>query len=182
MRTGTALRRAAALLAGLLAVVGLTACSGSDPKPGTLSPTPSASSSNASPSPSATTPEQQIEAAMETYVEAANQMFATGDVVEIRQLSTSACPCRKITRYVAGIAAKGQAFQGAEYSNVKIRVHDVTNSTGLAEVTADVPAYKIVDSSGEVVSKSSGGKLHTDYSLVKQEGDIWIIGNAVDLG
>jgi hypothetical protein len=97
-------------------------------------------------------------------------------------LSTSACPCRKITRYVAGIAAKGQSFDGAQYTNVRIRVHDVTATTGLAEVTADVPAYKIVDGGGKVVDRSAGGDLHTDYSLVKQEGDAWIIGNAVDLG
>ena len=86
MRTGTALRAGTAVLAGLLAAAGLTACSGSDPEPGTLSPSPSPSpspsSSTASASPSATTPEQQIEAAVRTYyAELLNGAVVLEDVV-----------------------------------------------------------------------------------------------------
>ena len=56
------------------------------------------------------------------------------------------------------------------------------SETGLAEVTAKVSAYKVVDGDGKVIENSPGGQLHTDYSLVHREGASWIIGNAVDLG
>jgi hypothetical protein len=61
-------------------------------------------------------------------------------------------------------------------------VHDLAGGTAVVEATATVSAYKVVDGSGKIVEDSGGGKLHTDYSMVKGEGDAWIIGNAFDLG
>jgi hypothetical protein len=180
MRTGTARRLGTPLLAGLLAVVGLTACSGSDPKPGTLSPTPSASSSNASPSPSATTPEQQVEATMTRYFDVTNAAIQSGDVAELKAFSTSACPCRRAARTIASTIGDGGHFEGLRYDVTSIKVHDLEGNTAGAEVMATLPPYTVIDGDGKVTENSPGGKLHTDYSLVRS-GDRWIIGNAVDL-
>jgi hypothetical protein len=175
--TGTLLR------AGLTAIVSLALVAGctDDPEPGTLK-TPTATPTSTTASPTPTTPEAQIEATMRAYFEAANQMFQTGDVEAVRRFSVPACPCRKITRYVERIFNGGGEFRGTKYSDLHLRVHDLAGGTAVVEATANVSAYKVVDGSGKIVEDSDGGKLHTDYSMVKGEGDTWIIGNAFDLG
>ncbi len=180
MRTGTALRAGTAVLAGLLAIAGLSACSGSDPKPGTLSPSPRSSSSTASPSPTATTPEQQIEATMRQYFVVTNEAVKTGDVDRLREFSTSGCPCRRAANSIEKTVGSGGHFEGLRYDVTSIRVHDLSGDTAIAEVTATLPPYKVIDGDGKVTENSPGGELHTDYSLVRS-GDRWIIGNAVDL-
>ena len=63
--TGTLLRAGVAALVGVAVVSG---CSGSDPEPGRIIPTATASTSVSTPSRSTpSTPEQQIEAAVRTY-------------------------------------------------------------------------------------------------------------------
>ncbi len=168
--------------ATLLVAVGvLTACSGSEPKAGRVTVTPSPTSASAtSPSPSATTPEQQIEAAMARYFEVTNEAFKTGDVAELRAFSTSACPCRRATNTIATTIASGGHFEGIQYNVISIRVHNVAAETAAAEVKASLPPYKVFNGAGEVTENSKGGQLHTDYSLVRS-GDRWIIGNAIDL-
>ena len=121
--TGTLLRAGVAALVGVAVVTG---CSGSDPEPGRIIPTATASTSVSTPSRSTpSTPEQQIEATMTEYMDAANKMFATGDVATIRAMSTAGCPCRKVTRYVEQVVSAGGQFRGASYEDVSIRVHDV---------------------------------------------------------
>ena len=174
--TGTVLLRCA-LVAALLAVPG---CSDDPEKPGTLptqSPSPSPTSTSASPD----TSEEQIEATMQGYFAAFNSAFATGDVSELRDFSTSGCPCRDSAERIARTVDSGGRFEGAEYRVKSIKVHDVEGSTGLAEVVALVPPYKVFDGSGKVTENSEGGQLHTDYSLVRQSSGKWIIGNSLDL-
>jgi hypothetical protein len=180
MRTGTALRAGIAVLAGLLSVAGLTGCSGSDPEPGTLSPTPSTSTTSAPPSPSATTPEQQIEATMKEYFAVTNEAFNTGDVDRLREFSTSGCPCRRAANSIEKTIGSGGHFEGIRYDVTSIRVHDLTDNTAIAEVKATLPPYKVFDGEGKVTENSKGGRLHTDYAMVRS-GDRWIIGNAVNL-
>jgi hypothetical protein len=180
MRTGTALRAGAAVLAGLLAAAGLSACSGSDPKPSTLSPSPSPSTSNASPSPSATTPEQQVQATMTDYFDVTNEAITTGEVTALRAFSTSACPCRKAAKTIESTIGSGGHFEGLRYEVTSIKVHNLEATTAGAEVRATLAPYKVFDGDGKVTEDSPGGELHTDYSLVRS-GDRWIIGNAVDL-
>ena len=166
------------MVLGLALVAG---CS-DEPKAGTIRPPrPTPTTSSASPTPA--TPEAQIKATMRAYMVAANEMFTSGDVKALRAFSVRACPCREITRYVERVANRGGEFRGAAYKRVVIRVHGVDAGTGLAEVSAQVPPYKVFDGKGKVIENSPGGKLHTDFSLVQQPGEgRWIIGNAVNLG
>ncbi|MBA2768352.1 MAG: hypothetical protein H0U35_04335 [Sporichthyaceae bacterium] len=178
-----ALFRSCLLACCLLTVV--TSCSDEPTPPGTLpsdtaSPTTSSASSAPSSSPKPTTPEEEIRAAMVAYFEAANEMFRTGDVRELRSLSTDGCPCRKITRSVERIALEGGRYNGTRYDVKKIRVHDIEGETGLAEVIAVVPPYRVIGGDGSIVEDSPGGRLHTDFSLFR-EGEQWIVGNALNL-
>ncbi|MDQ1626197.1 MAG: hypothetical protein QOJ49_1695 [Actinomycetota bacterium] len=177
-RTGTDWPRWAAIAA---VAVGLaTGCSDPDP-PGTLPKTsPVPVSSTASPSATPTTPEQQVEATMRAYVVAANRMFTTGQVDELRTFSISSCPCRKITNSVERVVAGGGRYEGARYDLKTVNVHDVVGLTAGAEVNASVPPYRVLDGAGAVKEDSPGGSLHDDFSLVKQ-GNRWIITNAVNL-
>jgi len=173
--TGTVLLRCV-LVAGLLLVPG---CTDDAEEPGTL-PTRSQSRTPTTTSASPDTPEAQIEATMQDYFAAFNRAFATGKVSELRKFSTDGCPCRDSADRIARTFNSGGRFEGAEYSVKSIRVHDVEGRTGLAEVVALVPPYKVFDGSGKVTENSAGGQLHTDYSLVKQSSGEWIIGNSLD--
>jgi hypothetical protein len=177
--TGVLSRTGVAVLLALGSIAGLAACSDDDPKPGHVQGPTSASTTS---SPSPTTPEAQIEATMRAYFAAANEMFKTGNVAEIRSFSTDGCSCRQITRRVERVVREGGEYRGTAYLDVRIRVHDVDAATGVAEVTATVPPYTVVSASGKVLEDSRGGTLHTDYSLVRQEDGKWIIGDAFDLG
>ncbi len=173
--TGTLLR------AGLTAAVSLALVAGcsDDPKPATLkTPTATPTSTTASPTPS--TPEAQIEATMRAYFEATNNAIKTGDVTELKSFSSMGCPCRKVVKSIIKTVEAGGRFEGLRYDVQRISVHDVDGNTGLAEVVAHLPPYKVFDGDGAVTEDSPGGKLHTDFSLVRS-GDRWIIGNALNL-
>jgi hypothetical protein len=173
--TGTWLR------AGLAAVLGLALLAGctDDPKPGTLK-TPTATPTSTTASPTATTPEAQIEATMRSYFDVTNAAIQSGDVSKLVGFSTAGCPCRKAAREIRRTFSDGGHFEGLRYEVQRIRVHDIEQGTGLAEVVATLPPYKVFDGDGDVTEDSAGGKLHTDFSLVRS-GDRWIIGNALNL-
>jgi len=173
--TGTFLR------VGLTGVVSLALVAGcsDDPKPGTLN-TPSATPTSTTASPTPTTPEAQIEATMRAYFEATNDAIKSGDVTELKSFSSSGCPCRRVVKSITKTARTGGRFEGLRYDVQSIKVHDVEGNTGLAEVLAKLPPYKVFDGDGAVTEDSPGGKLHTDFSLVRS-GDRWIIGNALNL-
>ena len=176
--TGT-LQRLCLVLSVSLGLLGLVGgCSDPD-QPSTLpSDTPTPTSLSASPTPS--TPEQEVAATMQAYFEAANVMFMTGNVEPIRAFSTSGCSCRAITNSVARVAQRGGRYEGARYVVESIRVHDLDTGSAVAEVKAQVPPYKVIDSEGKITEDSDGGILHTDFSLVRRE-DRWVIGNAFNL-
>jgi hypothetical protein len=118
---------------------------------------------------------------MRAYFEAANTMFRTGHVTELESFSAASCPCRKITRDVAKVVAGGGRYEGTRYLVKRMTVHDVIANSAAVEVTAGVPPYKVIGGSGRVIENSSGGKLHTDFSLIRQ-GERWVVTNAVNLG
>jgi hypothetical protein len=158
----------------------ITGCSGSEPKVGHVTGSPTPTSSTASPSTTATTPEQQIEATMRDYFAVTNEAFKTGDVDKLRRFSTSGCPCRRAANSIESTINSGGHFEGIRYDVTSVRVHDLRGNTAIAEVKALLPAYKVFDGDGKVTENSKGGRLHTDYSMVRS-GDRWIIGNAVNL-
>jgi hypothetical protein len=163
-------------------VLGAAACSGDPPPAGAVkTSTPTASSATPTPTPSVTPVDQQIEATMRAYFEAANSMFRTGQVSELESFSAASCPCRKITRDVAKVVADGGRYKGTRYLVKRMTVHDVIADSAAVEVTAGVPPYKVISGSGRVLENSSGGELHTDFSLIR-EGTRWVVTNAVNLG
>jgi hypothetical protein len=179
MGTGTGSVLLRSLVIAVLAL-GAAGCSDDPEKPGTI-PAPSPTESSTASTPTATPVEAQVEAIMRAYFAAANRMFQTGSVAELRSFSDASCPCRKITRDVEKVATGGGKYRGTRYELAKIRVHDINNQSALAEVEAHVPAYTVIDGSGKVIENSGGGTLHTDFSLVRR-GDRWIVANAVNLG
>jgi hypothetical protein len=174
--TGTLLRF---LLPGLvLALVLVSGCS-DDPVEGAKVP-PRATPTSTSASPTPATPEEQIKATMEAYFAETNAAFESGDVARLRTFSTKGCPCRDAARTIEATIKSGGRFENLRYEVVSIRVHDVEAESGLAEVVAKLPPYKVYDADGSVTEDSGGGKLHTDFSLVKT-GDRWVIGNSLNL-
>ena len=180
MRTGTALRAGTAVLAGLLAAAGLTACSGSDPEPGTLSPSSSPSSSTASASPSATTPEQQIEAAVRTYYAELTRAAQTQDTTVLATLRTKGCSCFNVVDGINELAGKGQTTPDASWAVDSIRVHDVSEGIGQAEVKYSVSRYEVLGRDGSVVRTFPADAGHVDLSFVDSDG-VWVIGDRFDL-
>jgi hypothetical protein len=179
--TGTRWVRSLVIVTLLL---GAAACS-SDPTPaGSVtpsSPTASNDTPSSSPSPTETPVEQQIEATMRAYFEAANEAFRSGSVDNLKDLTAAGCPCRGLARRIQQISADGGRYDGARYDVKDLKVHDVIADSAAVEVLARVPAYKVLKADGTVSQHSKGGKLHTDFSLIRREGE-WIITNSFDLG
>ena len=79
------------------------------------------------------------------------------------------------------VAKTGGRLSGARYDVRRIRVHDVTDTLGAAEVTYRVSSYNLIDSDGEVADRFPVKLNRVDISLVKHN-DVWVIVNAVGLG
>ena len=62
-----------------------------------------------------------------------------------------------------------------------LRVHDLEGDTALAEVRTKEAAYDVVDASGATVKRIPEQQTHLDLSLVRTEGDTWVIGNWFNL-
>ena len=180
MRTGTTLRVGTAVLAGLLSA-GLAGCSGSGPKPGTLTPTPTASSTTASPSPSATTPEQQIEAAVRAYYAALLLGVQTGQASDLKKLVTKTCPCFAAVETIEENQANGRSGPEARLTIQKLTLHNVEAGLAGASVVYDVNGYDLVDKSGDVVSTIKPRHDAVDLTLVRHPSGNWVVSNVTDL-
>jgi hypothetical protein len=158
--------------------VALSGCSG-EPVEGARVPSITPTTSTSSPTPA--TPEEQIEATMLDYFAETNEAFVSGDVSRLRKFSTNGCPCRVAADDIEETVGSGGRFENLRYQVTSIRVHDVEGETGLAEVVAKLPPYKVFGADGDVKEDSKGGTLHTDFSLVRAPDGRWIIGNAINL-
>ena len=121
-----------------------------------------------------------MEATIRAYFAATNSAFRTGDVTAVRAFSTNGCPCRQAPDDIEEVLQGGGRFEGLRYEVQRIRVHDVEPDSAVAEVIAKVPAYKVYDGEGDVTENSPGGRLHTDFSMIRS-ADGWIIGNSINL-
>jgi hypothetical protein len=156
------------------------ACSDNPPPAGAVkTPTPSVHSST--PTPTETPVEQQVEATMRAYFVAANAAFQSGTVDNLKDFTSSGCPCRSLARRIQQVAADGGRYVGARYDVKTLKVHDVIAESAVVEIRARVPAYKVLNADGSVSQHSTGGELHTDFSLIRTEGE-WLITNSFDLG
>ncbi len=182
MRTGTAQRAGAAVLAGLLGLAVLAGCTGSEPKAGTVTPTPTLSSSGESPSPTATTPEQQIEAAVRAYYAALLLGVQTSQTSDLRLLVTKACPCFAAVQTLEDNRAKGRSGPDAQLDIQELSVHNVKAGLAGASVTYQVSGYDLVNKSGEVVSKIKPRHDAVDLTMVRRPAGTWVVSNVTDLG
>ena len=173
--TGTLLR------AGLTAIVSLALVSGctDDPKPGTLK-TPTATPTSTTASPTPTTPEAQIEAAVRAYYAELTKAAQTNDTSKLAPMVTPGCPCYGAVRGINKARAAGRTTPDASWTINSLRVHDVENGTGLAEVEYTVSSYEVLNAKGNVVADYPETQSHVDLSLV-QNDQAWIIGNLFDL-
>jgi hypothetical protein len=175
--TGTVLFRLALVV---LALTG-TACSDDPPKAGGLpSDTPSPTSSSASPTPA--TPEEQVEAAVRAYYAELTRAAQTNDTSKLKPMMAPGCPCYRAVRVIDRNAREGERTPDASFELKELRIHDVEGSTALAEVRTVESAYRVLGTDGGVVDRVAAQKTHLDLSLVRAEGDTWIIGNWFNLG
>ncbi len=182
MRTGTALRAGTAVLAGLLAAAGLTACSGSDPQAGHVTDSPTPASSTASPSPSATTPEQQIEAAVRNYYAELTRAAQTQDTTVLATLSTRGCPCFNVVRGIREAKSQGLTSPDAAWTVSTVKVSGAKTRTASAEVEYIVSPYDVLKNDGSVQKHFDQQTGHVDLSMIRgSDSGPWIIGNLFDL-
>ena len=177
MRTPTGtLRRA-----GLTAVVSLALVAGctDDPKPATLK-TPTATPTSTTASPTPTTPEAQIEAAVRAYYAELTRAAQTNDTSKLTPMVTPGCPCFRAVRGINQARAARRTTPDASWTIDTLRVHDVENGTGLADVEYTVSAYEVLNAKGRVVADYPRSHSHVDLSLVQNDQG-WIIGNLFDL-
>lgn len=119
---------------------------------------------------------------MQAYFAETNQAFRTGDVRLLKTMTTDGCPCRRAANEIERTIRQGGRFQGLRYEVVSIDVHDIEGGSGLAEVRAKLPPYRVFDGDGDLKEDSPGGTLHTDFSLSRGQSGDWIIGNSLNLG
>lgn len=121
--TGTRVVIAAAAAVTLL--LGLAACSSDDPEPRVAPPTSQAPSST-SPTPVETlNPEETVRA----WVEARNRALATGDLSDVRSLSSSACrSCQGLLGPIEKVYADGGRFETDGWEVVASRVKSQTST------------------------------------------------------
>jgi hypothetical protein len=167
------------MAAGVL--LALSGCS--DPAPAGTVPTstPTKASSPPAPSPSATSPEQQVEAAVRTYYAELTKAAQTNDTTRLKQLMDESCPCYGAVRAIDSDATKGRSTPKARWTVVSVNVHDLAGATAAAEVSFDVNAYNLVDKDGTVISRVAARRDRVDLSFGKRQ-DAWILANVFNLG
>lgn len=160
----------------------LAGCSGSKPTAGTLSssaPVPS-SSASVSPSPTVTPVEAQVEAAVRTYYAELTKAAQTNDTSVLKTLTTQGCPCYRPVRVIQGNIRLGYTTRGAEFAVRSVRVHDVANNVGLAEVQTTEKAYDVIQGT-KVIGHVAAREQLLDLSLVHQNTGAWVVTNQFNL-
>lgn len=156
-------------------------CSDDPPQAGRLpSGSPSPTSTSASPTPA--TPEEQVEAAVRAYYAELTRAAQTNDTSKLKTMLTTGCPCYRAVKVIERNGRQGERTPDATFRLTSVRVHDVEGSTALAEVRTSDSAYQVLDEQGTVVDRVSAQKTHLDLSLVRSNGDAWVIGNWFNLG
>lgn len=82
--------------------------------------------------------------------------------------------------FIEDAVKQGDDISAITYDVTKVRVHDLTEETGSAEVTCLVRPYKQYLKDGTLKESSPGGRIHLDFSMVQRKGS-WYIVNSIDL-
>jgi hypothetical protein len=164
------------VVAALVGAPGMVGCTGSDPKPATISTPPSPAPST----PSATSPSQQVEAAVRAYYAELTHAAQTNDTSVLKTLTTKGCPCYRPVRVIRAGDKRGETTPDAVWTVDSLTVHDIEDATASAEVKYHVSPYDVIKAGG-VVDHIGAEHNHYDLSLVMQPGGRWIIANVFDL-
>lgn len=115
-------------------LLGVTACSGSDPEPHVAAPSSSAPSS---PSTSPAAADLGPKATFSAWVQARNAALRTGDTSDVEDLSTGSCrTCRNSIEPIKNVYDNGGHFDTAGWAVVASRVK--SQSGNRAEVSAAI--------------------------------------------
>lgn len=121
-----------------------------------------------------------VEAAVRHYFAVANQALATGDVQPLEALSLPGCGCRSLVKEIQREYSIGRP-EGARIIVESVKVHDLTTGTAGAEVVVDVPAYRELNDTAQVVANYPANRSEQDLSL-ELVSTRWLVSNGVDLG
>jgi len=171
------------LVAAVVLVVALTACSEPVPaaKVDRTSPTPAASeTTSASPTPTKLTPEQEVEAAVRAYYAELTRAAQTNDTSKLKTLMRKNCPCYRAVRVIERGAQRGERTPDLEWRLQGLEIHDLSEGVVGVEVRYSVTGHDVVDASGKVIESFPATTEHMDLSLVKQSST-WVVANVFDL-
>jgi hypothetical protein len=179
MRSASGRRCSRLALLGLTAVLVGAACS--DPPPAAKPPKVStAGSATRLASPTATTPEQEVEAAVRAYYAELTRAAQTNDTGRLKQMIDRNCPCYRAVRVIEQGARRGESTPDAEWRLESVDVHDLLGRSGGAEVRYDVTAYDVINRSRKTIDHVDSKTSHLDLSLVKGSHG-WVVANVFDL-
>jgi hypothetical protein len=165
------------VVAALVGAPELVGCTGSDPKPATISTPPTPASST----PSVTSPAQQVEAAVRAYYAELTHAAQTNDTSVLKTLTTKGCPCYRPVRVIDRNAERGYQTPDASFNVVGIEVHDVEPKNAAAQVRTSEAPYDVIDRSDKTIGHVSARRSFLDLSLVQAPDGKWIIANQFDL-
>ena len=166
------------VVAALVGAPGVVGCTGSDPKPATISTPPGTPDPS---TPSTANPTQQVEAAVRGYYAELTHAAQTNDTSVLKTLTTKGCPCYRSVGVITKNVEQGETTPGATFRVTFIRVHDLESSDAAAEVRTHGSDYDVIRGS-KVVDHVDALNSHLDLSLVKSADGKWIIGNEFNLG
>jgi hypothetical protein len=165
------------VVAALVGAPGLVGCTGSDPKPATISTPPTTPAPS---TPTATSPTEQVEAAVRAYYAELTRAAQTNDTSVLKTLTTKGCPCYGVVRGIDQVARQGKSTPRAQWTVKAVRVHDLDGGSAGAAVTYQIAPYALLNHDGSVADRFPRQTGHVDLSLSKA-GSRWIIGNSFDL-
>jgi predicted lipid-binding transport protein (Tim44 family) len=166
------------VLAALVSAPGIVGCTGSDPQPATISTPPTTPAAS---TPTATSPAQQVEAAVRAYYAELTHAAQTGDASVLKTLTTQGCPCYRSATVIDRNARRGYQTPDASFNVVGIKVHDVEPKNAAAQVTTSEAPYDVIDKSDKKIGHVSARRSFLDLSLVQAPSGQWIIANEFDL-
>jgi hypothetical protein len=166
------------IVAALVGAPGLVGCTGSDPKPATISTPPTTPAPS---TPSATSPAQQVEAAVRAYYAELTHAAQTNDTSVLKTLTTKGCPCYRSVTVIDRNARRGYQTPDASFHVVGVKVHDVEPKNAAAQVRTSEAPYDVMDGSNKRIGHVNARRTFLDLSLVQAPSGQWIIANEFDL-
>lgn len=161
-------RTRAVLVALLLPLVGLAACTDDDPEPAPPLPTTEAPTS-----PSATTaapddPEETVRA----WVEAQNQSMTNGDTTEVRSLSSADCKsCDGLINPIERVFAAGGHFETAGWKVNRLKETESTSRRSTVKAAITISGGQTYESANADPVVYESERAIVEFKLAAVEGE-----------